>query len=339
MPQRETTRRETLILRSLESVDQRVQATELPPTNWVEIYGTFPEFTGLQGKIFGRRLLKKYANPIMGIAQFWTPYGYAGGIYQFTDEVDFGVWLTPYSKFPDLTLPPAILFNNANLTVDDFGFAPFTITPGGFGTPDDSNGGPAGQGTHCKWVNTSVVSVPGPYTGGVVSTISPSYSTVLSTGPDPGPYSPSSRVPLGSPPVGVPVGSILTPNPSAGYTIGSLVTHAFGNYTATQNGNATYHNCVLDLTPMIAIFGTTPLNLVIVTLQITKYINFVASSVVNVTIPVDFSTSSSYAAFPISMSDYLPTQVTTNNGSDGLDAEVQAIFNTITLTFRKRVCA
>lgn len=158
-------------------VNQRLRPTELPLHEFPNIEGVFPEFAGLQSRIWGKRLLHKYASAVYGIHQFWTPQGYGGGLYQFDGTLDFGQWLTPSSNF-DLTIPD-IGWDGGGMTFDEFG-QPYgsnfgygtdntcvisfltggtdhsvcQLPPTPAGTPNDSNGGPAGQGRHCEWEET-----------------------------------------------------------------------------------------------------------------------------------------------------------------------------------------
>ena len=161
MPNRETQLDPTEVLISLGSVNQRINDDELPPDQYSNIEGTFPEFSGMQSRIWGKRTLAKFSEAVKTIYQFWTPLGYAGGIYQFNDNVDFGKWLTPISKFPDLTLPPSVPFDINNYTLDDFGwsrglnFGIGDTGATGANLPNDNNGGPAGQGTRCSWQTVS----------------------------------------------------------------------------------------------------------------------------------------------------------------------------------------
>lgn len=184
MAQRET-RLKPLVLTTVGGVNERLGDTELPPHEYTEVEGVFPEFAGLQARMYGKRVLEKYPNAIYGIFQFWTPLGYAGGIVQFDGEVDFGEWLTPTTKF-DLDLPDLDIDRNGN-TVDEFGDPVGTNTPPGgdmctrietgidengdpyynviwefcgsspgpMGTPDDGNGFGGGQGKNCQFVLTS----------------------------------------------------------------------------------------------------------------------------------------------------------------------------------------
>lgn len=173
MSQRET-RLKPLTLLQIGGVNQRVHATELPPQEYVTLNGVFPEFAGLQSRIWGKRVLQKYPNPIYGIHQFWTPLGYGGGLYQFSGTVDFGQWLTPTSNL-NLDIPP-LLTDGGGMTLDEFGNGYGSNF--GYGTDNmcvisflngstdhtaclppvapandvnDHNGGPAGQGKACRW--------------------------------------------------------------------------------------------------------------------------------------------------------------------------------------------
>lgn len=173
MPSQRETRVKPVTLLAISGVNQRVNRTELNPQEWSDLQGVFPEFAGLQSRLWGKRLLKKYASSIYGIHQFWTPQGYGGGLYQFTGTLDFGTWLTPISVF-DLT-PLDLGIDLGGYTLDDFGntgpnfdWGPQSAcvlsfleggtdhsscapAPTNISTPDDSNGGPAGQGKKCAY--------------------------------------------------------------------------------------------------------------------------------------------------------------------------------------------
>lgn len=187
MPSRAESRIAPVPLLTVGGVNQRAYPTELPPHEFGNLDGVFPEFAGLQSRMFGKRLLKKYDDPIYGIFQFWTPQGYGGGLYQFNGSLDFGIWLTPNSTITLDPLPGA--FDGGGMTLDDFGQsygsnfgygAPNTCVlsflngssdhsscnppPSPANTPDDHNGGPAGQGKKCKWTqgNDLEISIPVP---------------------------------------------------------------------------------------------------------------------------------------------------------------------------------
>lgn len=172
MSERET-RIKTQVLAAIGGVNERPYLTELRDTDWNAQQGVFVEYNGEQSRLWGKRTLAKYPDAIYGIHQFWTPFGYAGGLYQFDGKIDFGTWLTPTSKF-DLT-PIDLGTDGAGYTLDDFGFpinnegyrsgdacvlsfldnstdhSSCSLATSNVGTPDDSNGGPAGQGTSCSW--------------------------------------------------------------------------------------------------------------------------------------------------------------------------------------------
>lgn len=162
-----------LALTSLAGVNERAYLTDVKPPESTLLEGLFPEFAGLQSRIYGKRTLAQYTESIYGIYQFWTPLGYGVGLYQFEGTVDFGYWLTPTSAF-DLT-PPLLGIDLGGYTLDEFGMSygsNFGIStdnacvlsfleggtdhsscappPSNVATPDDSNGGPAGQGKKCS---------------------------------------------------------------------------------------------------------------------------------------------------------------------------------------------
>lgn len=176
MSERET-KIKSLVLSVIGGINERNVETELQADEYTSVLGVFPEFAGLQSRIFGKRLLKKYALPIYGIHQFWTPQGYGGGLYQFDGTIDYGQWLTPISVF-NLSLP-SISIDAGGMSLDIFGYSygsnfgynesntcSITYTPTGTGhqsclpstspanTPNDNNGGPAGQGRKCAWQQT-----------------------------------------------------------------------------------------------------------------------------------------------------------------------------------------
>lgn len=155
-------------------MNERLYLTEIGPQDWVSLIGVFPEWNGIQSRLWGKRTLAKYSEAIYGIHQFWTPYGYAGGLYQFENTLDDGDWLTPTTRIDlDPLEPPS---DRRGYTVDDFG-NPWDVGDWGTGDQcvlsflnggtdhsacnipvdrngpvDDSNGGPAGGGRRCAWV-------------------------------------------------------------------------------------------------------------------------------------------------------------------------------------------
>jgi len=360
---RETVKKDSLVLTTIGSVNERVENTELPPSEWSSISGTFPDLTGEQIRIYGKRVLSKYANPIYGIAQFWTPLGYGSGLYQIGGDLDYGKWEIPAQRFPNITFPPSVPFDGGGYTVDDYGNdfggvtgvtvpnvceilfnegatidtnCRFPLT--GAGIVNDNNGGPAGKGTRCSWTDAEFEDTLGPYLTSVIQII-PTYDDLYATGPLPNPFNGTNRVPLGVAPVGTPINSIFTTAPSAGYTLDSLAVQAFGQYFARQLGSATYQNCVLNLTPFLAIFGSTPLSAVFVTLQIQRIVNAAPIGDLDVLIPVDFNIGGNYAAYPIDMRDYMPAKVPLTAYGNGYNASVQATLATITLHYRARICS
>lgn len=158
----------------LHGVNERVAPTYLPPEEFSQVAGVFPEFAGMQTRIFGKRVLAKYANPIYGIHQFFGPQGYGAGLYQFDGTVGTAPWITPVSKITLALLPLAV--DGGNVTLDEFGkpwggggiVAPNLCVPNfnglnaagvqclpqvtNFNAPiDDNNGSGAGKGRRCVW--------------------------------------------------------------------------------------------------------------------------------------------------------------------------------------------
>lgn len=148
MPIRET-QIKPAIHTTVGGVNQRVQSTELPAHEYENQDSVFPEFAGLQSKLWGKRTLAKYADSIYGIYQFWTPQGYGVGLYQFNDKLDAGQWQTPTGHFPGISdLPPSVTFDPDMFTYDELGNHPGGYSIGGSDSlvVDPANGGPAGQG-------------------------------------------------------------------------------------------------------------------------------------------------------------------------------------------------
>lgn len=210
---RRTSQLQPVSLIAVAGVNQRMRATELPLHQYPNLEGVFPEFAGLQSRVWGKRLLQKYATGIYGIHQFWLPQGYGGGLYQFDGTLDFGQWLTPNSSF-DLSVPP-LGFDGGNMTYDEFGnpygsnfgygtdntclisflngssdHSSCAPPPSPADTPNDHNGGPAGQGRSCQWsigdvLETASVPVAGYLFG------SDSEHQITAAGPLPYPIFPS----------------------------------------------------------------------------------------------------------------------------------------------------
>lgn len=365
MPQRESPRKETLVITTLGSVNERIQRTELPDNEWSSIVGTFPQLTGAQSRVYGKRVLAKYGFPIFNFAQFWSPLGYAGGVYQFQGTVDFGKWITPIIKITIPTIAPSLPFDGGGYTVDDFGgdfggvidvtipnvciidFATVQTTHQtcgvplrNVGTPNDSNGGPAGQGTHCRWVQTN------PVTGGSLAAYtlsnqigSASYGpTTIYSGPPPGPFDPPTRVPLG--PIAGSV--ILVPHSILG-TLTCQQTRSSGqgfvgpNIVAQQSGNSSNQTAVVDLSSFIATIGT---GFGSATLLLTvSNDNGTTSQNIEVSLDVDFTNPASYTAITLDPSAYLPGALVMTQGGNGLFAGSFATINWINLYVKQRVCS
>lgn len=182
MPSQRETQKKSLTLIAVAGINQRDRDVELPLSQYSFLQGVFPEFTGLQSRIWGKRTLEKYAGAIYGIYQFWSPYGYGVGLYQFAGTTDYGVWLTPTTEIQIALIPnPSLSVDGGGFTVNEFGYSygsnfgyadpnvcglTFSATgtqqtacilpPTPAGTPDDHNGGPAGQGRQCHWSQTQV---------------------------------------------------------------------------------------------------------------------------------------------------------------------------------------
>lgn len=182
MPSQRESQKKPLLLSAVAGINQRDRDVELPPSQYSLIQGTFPEFAGLQSRLWGKRTLAKYSGAIYSIYQFWSPYGYGIGLYQFTSEMDYGTWLTPTTEIETALLPnPSLSVDGGNFTVNEFGYGYganfsyanpnvcgliFTSTgteqincisePAPVSIPDDHNGGPAGQGRKCRWVTTGI---------------------------------------------------------------------------------------------------------------------------------------------------------------------------------------
>lgn len=182
MPSQRETQKKTLTLKTVAGINERELDVELPPEQYSAQQGLFPEFAGLQSRLWGKRTLTKFANSVYSIYQFWSPYGYGAGLYQFNTTLDYGIWLTPTTEIETALLSnPALSVDGGGFTVDNFGYGygsnfgysdpnvcglvfaaggtqqiSCILEPAPVSTPDDRNGGPAGQGRHCKWVSSGV---------------------------------------------------------------------------------------------------------------------------------------------------------------------------------------
>lgn len=332
-------------------VNQRIRDTELPPQQYSLIEGLFPEFAGLQSRVWGKRVLEKYANAIYGIHQFWTPQGYGGGLYQFTGEVDFGYWLTPLNGF-NLNIPP-IGIDGGGMTLDEFGY-PYGSNFGygtdnlctisfltgssdhsacnessaGAGATDDSNGGPAGQGTRCRWEDVEEIVTVDSVDAGPRQIASGSYSNIIYDNPGV-PY-PTPPVPLGANPTlgaySVTATAITSTLTKASYTFFA------GTYKAWQDGSANNKRTTLNFASLAT--GVTKAELIVESLNTvplpTKYVEF--------TFPVN--EDGSYGTFLLNAADYQnapdPVPHVPNKGFNFTD---QVRITSIRLTRRVRVCS
>ena len=180
-------------LLAIGGTNERAQVTEIKPEEWANITGTFPEKTGMQSRIWGKRIFQKSAESVYGIFQFWTPLGYGGGYYQFTGTAGFGAWTVPTTNLSIPNLPSDLPFDPDNYTLqlypndfsnvcgrqfsglytayDKFGTGvpgtgiyymnicnpgPGGGTASGGGQGNSSgSGGPVGPAKKCKWVTTN----------------------------------------------------------------------------------------------------------------------------------------------------------------------------------------
>ncbi len=352
---RETIQKEQRLLLNVGSVNERVQGTELPDNEWSALWGIFPDFTGEQARIWGKRALAKYANAIYGIYQFWTPLGYAAGIYQYTGTVDFGKWTTTSTKL-DLTIPTSTNFDGGNISLDDFGqefnrtadvsspnvctfnFSQFLathqycgLTITGANLPNDSNGSPAGQGKKCKWTN-------------VVT----SYNMLaLAAGQLHGTATVNTSAPATNPPF-VPNPIPLPPVPSLTYIAGSL-SLPFAHYQLNGTGilspptqffGAVCENWItsIDFTSALSLFQGKEAQ-TFATVTVGQSTNGGGAVTSEFPLDIDFSDPVSYAFVTIDASNYLPAQVVTHPGNPvGSHSDQLATLSGIKLYVRQKVC-
>lgn len=371
MPRRETTKKQQKICLAIGSVNERTTDVELPDNEWSLVSGVFPSSIGQQERIFGKRTLAKYSLPIMGIWQFWTPYGYAAGIYQFDGTVDYGVWITPSSKFPSLTLPPSVPFDGGGYFVDEFGdpwgrtidvsspnvclidFATVQTThefcglsPSPSDTPDDANGGPAGQGSHCRWEQLSNTYSVAALQSSRETTENDFNTTVAQYPPLAAPgCGISGPVPL---PVLVPQGPwVYVTAGFGGLSFGSQNSSNYSTspalnpcgiiYNANQNQIAGGSRVVLDFTtlqPFYKQFSTRTV------LQYDEYnpgfaLPVSKEVVLNVTWD---DVTGNFAAVPVDIRDYFPTPIAANNGFNGQDSSAQVVATGFKIYYNKRIC-
>lgn len=233
MPEREQKTKGVALI-ALAGVNERLLPVELPAPEWTLIEGTFPEFAGLQSRLFGKRLLAKYAESIYSIFQFWTPLGYGRGLYQFTNTIDSGLWTTPTSNFIIPAIPPSLPFDGEGLTVDDFGgkggsggggISEVVIIWTPVDVPNDTNGGPAGQGRRCRWEDLQSLETLEPF---LVSALYGDTGDVDVTYSIPGPE----VVPLGP----VPAVTAYVAQPPGGLSAYLYSYKASGSYWVIDNG-------------------------------------------------------------------------------------------------------
>jgi hypothetical protein len=104
MSERETKTPKNSVHTTIGGVNERL--ADLPPHEFKEVYGTFPKVAGLQQRLFGKRLHNKFDDPVMGIYQYWTPYGYGGGLYQKDGDLEHGNWTIPGPNWNIPDIPP-----------------------------------------------------------------------------------------------------------------------------------------------------------------------------------------------------------------------------------------
>lgn len=266
MSQRETLKK-PFNVSAINGVNERATLTELPLSDFSLVEGTFPQYAGQQTRIPGKRLLSLYPNPIYGIFQFWTPVGYAAGLYQFEGSLDTAPWLTPTSNIVIPAIPASIGFDGGGMTLGDFGqsygepFSPPNVCIVGFvgmnsahvmcGTPpgplpDDSNGSGAGDGRTCRWEERidTYTFTEGSFIGQRF-TRSGEYSQTVYTGPTPqiidiGPYAELSTTPVVS---ALSMRAAITRYSSCNFNGG------IGAWVGGQNGNTASVYGTIDLSP------------------------------------------------------------------------------------------
>lgn len=350
MSRRETRVTKSVVHQVVGGVNQRVRDTELPPQQYSLLEGLFPEFAGLQSRVWGKRVLEKYAEAIYGIHQFWTPQGYGGGLYQFAGEVDFGYWLTPLNGF-NLNIPP-IGIDGGGMTLDEFGYGTgsnfgygtdnlCTISfltnstdhsacnesSAGAGATNDSNGGPAGQGTRCRWENIEETITVDSVDAGPRELGFGSYANEIYANPSPYPTPP---VPLGANPT---LGSYAPTVTEISSSISKdSATYFAGVYRAFQNGSAVNKRTTLDFSAVGG--GITKAEFEIVSLNITP----IPTHYVQFSIPQN--EDGSYGTFVLDAKTYQNSPAPVLNvGNQGYDFSDVVRISNIRLTRRVRVCS
>lgn len=355
MSQRETVKKPISIL-SIAGVNQRTVATELDRSQFSNIVGVFPGNTGQQVKLPGKRLLKKYTDPIWSIFQFWTPVGYGFGLYQFRGKVDGGNWITPTSNILVPPLPPFIPIDGGGLTVDEFGdyfggpigttnVCAISYTGTGsehsgcgteldvVGTPDDTNGGPAGQGTSCSWQQSEHL-----YTDMDMFITAMRYGDtgpMQVTFPIPGPE----HVPLGPTPE---VSNYITPTPpnapymTAAKANGSYWTNVGSGYighndSSAKAGHGTLEFSAIDSDPTIS-----QIQLVYTQRQ---FVPLIGNRTKTVDIPTTRGEDGHIMPFDFDMNGLLDFSQTPQDTGDGYAKVSDVIVEGVKVIKRVRVCA
>lgn len=350
MSRRETRVTKTIPHLAIGGVNQRVRDTELPPQQYSLLEGLFPEFAGLQSRVWGKRVLEKYSEAIYGIHQFWTPQGYGGGLYQFAGEVDFGYWLTPLNGF-NLNIPP-IGVDGGGMTLDEFGY-PYGSNFGygtdnlctisfltnstdhsacnessaGAGNTNDSNGGPAGQGTRCRWENQEEIITIDSIDAGPRQVASGSYSNIIYNSPGT-PY-PSPPVPLGA---NAPLGAYsLTATPITSQIAKASYTFFAGGYKAWQDGSAANRRTTLNFSGVGT--GVTKAEFIVISGNAiplpTKYVSF----------SIPENEDGTYGTMLLNAADYQNSPDPVPNVDQGFTFGDLVEISQIRLTRRVRVCS
>lgn len=342
-------------LTTIGGVNERVRDVELPLHEYTRIEGLFPEFAGLQSRMWGKRVLEKYAEAIYGIHQFWTPQGYGGGLYQFDGKLDYGQWLTPTSNF-DLTIPP-LSFDGGGMTLDEFGLpygsnfgygtdntclisflngstdhSACNPPPAPADTPNDSNGGPAGQGRKCRWTQGTPTTIGIPAPNDTMFGVWNSPANTFPSGPVPYPVEPT--VPAEKP-------SIYSPG-SSGFgniwfaqaqSVAQKINLGFGNWIESQTANSQNTKGNLDLSSVID--PANPPSLIEVEVRHNGNFPFVREWVMLTGAYVD----PTFTAIPIDVYDYIQPNYRHDDG--GLGGYINSDFvvlERIRLSYNGRVC-
>lgn len=346
-------------------INQRVRITELKPEEYANLQGTFPEFTGLQSRLWGKRLLKKYVDSIYGIYQFWSPYGYGAGLYQFTGTLDAGPWIAPISNFDflnkandtipdlipgDLTLPSLITIDENGFSFGPLGQDSFNstiFTP--LGTPDDTNGGPAGQGKSCQIVvvhsDLNIIDFEVSEQTANLSQITPLSNTDNCRNPvdgfnPPCVAYPPLPVPLNPPPANGPFGLVVT----TGNFNASVESNTVAIFTTPTNGICDFRTVcnqgdILSDTKMILNFASLQ-NPNQTIEKITLLATLTPGGATEIAIPIgNTELESGFNDVPLQASNLLPSASQTLNGDNGHHKISSIAASQIRVYVRKRVCS